>query len=190
MPESFSGVVLAGGRSRRMGCDKAFLAVDGITLVHRQAALLRSVGCDEVIISGRPGVDYDIPESRVVLDPMENAGPLAGLVAALNATRHERVLVLAVDLPHMTAAFLRRLLAASDMRHGTVPYGSHGYEPLVACYPRTLLDVAQDALTQGAYSLQTLLSAAEAKGMVRRLPLEPGDEGLLTNWNTPEDTKQ
>ncbi len=190
MPESFSGVVLAGGRSRRMGCDKAFLSMDGIPLVQRQAALLQSVGCDEVIISGKSGVDYGIPEARVVFDPVENAGPLAGLVAALSAARHERVLVLAVDLPHVTAVFLQRLLAANDVRHCTVPHGNHGYEPLVACYPRTFLDVAHDALTRGAYSLQTLLSAAESRGLVTRLPREPGDEGVLTNWNTPEDTKR
>ena len=57
MPDPLSGVVFAGGRSRRMGRDKAFLTIGGTTLVRRQVALLGAAGCNELLISGRAGVD-------------------------------------------------------------------------------------------------------------------------------------
>lgn len=190
MVEALSGVVLAGGRSRRMGRDKAFLTIDGTTLVRRQAALLASVGCGEILISGRPDVDYGVPEARIVFDPVEDGGPLAGLVAALNAMKHARLLALAVDLPHMTPQFLRTLLAAGDAGVSVVPYGQHGYEPLGACYARSLAEPAKVALAKGALSLQELMAEAEAAGLVRRLTLVPSDEDVFENWNLPEDVSQ
>ncbi len=187
MPEALTGVVLAGGRSRRMGRDKAFLTLDGMTLVRRQALLLASVGCSEILISGRPSVDYDVPGARVILDPVVDAGPLGGLVAALSAMTHPRLLALAVDLPHMTPAFLQRLIAAGNERVSVVPHGPHGYEPLGACYAPTLAAPARAALARGELSLQALMAHAEESGLVRRVPLGSDEERAFANWNLPTD---
>lgn len=187
MPEPLSGVVLAGGRSTRMGRDKAFLRRGGETLVRRQTGLLRAAGCTDVLISGRPGVDYGVPDARTIIDAVENAGPLAGLVAALEAMHHERLLVLAVDLPAMSPQFLQRLAAWGDARCGVVPYGPHGFEPLGACLPRAILALARTALERQSTSLQTLLGEAESSGLIRRLALSPEEERSFENWNRPED---
>ena len=127
-----------------MGRDKAFLPFpppDGPPLIARQAAVLRSLGIHDLLISGRPDVDYTttIPDARIVTDTLADAGPLAGLTAILTAARHPWVLVLAVDLPHLTPAYLRTLVATGAGRTGVVFHGPHGYEPLAALYPRTLL---------------------------------------------------
>lgn len=190
MRETLSGVVLAGGRSRRMGRDKAFLMIDGTTLVRRQAALLASVGCGEILISGRPDVDYGVPEARIVFDPVEDGGPLAGLVAALTAMKHARLLALAVDLPGMTPEFLHRLLAEGNAGVSTVPYGHHGYEPMGACYAPSLGGPAAAALARGALSLQALMADAEAAGLVRRLTLASAEADVFENWNLPGDVSR
>jgi molybdopterin-guanine dinucleotide biosynthesis protein A len=187
MGELLSGVVLAGGRSQRMGRDKAFLTVDGQSLIRRQAGLLQTVGCTDLIISGRPDVDYGVPATRTVFDHPSGAGPLAGLIAALEAAQHDWLLVLAVDLPRITADFLRTLLAHRAAGRGVVPFGMHGYEPLIACYPRAFLSLAMAAAERGDYSLQTLAAQAENRGLVARLRLSAENETLLTNWNTPGD---
>lgn len=187
MAEQISGVVLAGGRSQRMGRDKAFLTVEGQSLVQRQAALLKAVGCTDLLISGRPDVDYAVPHARIVFDHQPDAGPLAGLVAALNAAQQEWLLVLAVDLPRITADFLRTLLAQRSAGRGVVPFGRHGFEPLIACYPRVVLSLAMHAAEHSDYSLQHLVAQAESHGLVTRLRLSAGDETLLTNWNAPGD---
>lgn len=187
MAELLTGVVLAGGQSRRMGRDKAFLDFEGAPLVRRQAALLAAAGCSEILISGRADVDYGVAGARLVLDPAAGQGPLGGLVAALRAMGRERLVVLAVDLPRMTVDFLQRAVAAGDASVSIVPHGQHGYEPLAACYARSLRSPAEAALAGGRLSLQMLMAEAEASGLVKRLPLSPGDERVFENWNSPED---
>jgi len=184
----FSGAILAGGRSSRMGRDKAFLPIASQSLIARQSALLRSLGTDDLIISGRPNTDYAIPDARIVHDSIADAGPLAGLVAVLSAARHPWVLVIAVDLPRLDATFLNRLLAQGGGRTGVVPYGPRGYEPLAALYPRALLPEAETALRDGEFALHTLIESAQHLGLIRPLPLDEEDVPLLTNWNSPEDT--
>jgi len=183
----FSGAIIAGGRSSRMGLDKAFLPVDGQPLVALQAARLREVGCAELIISGRPGTDYGVPGSLVVHDPIPDAGPLAGLVAVLSAARHPWVLVIAVDLPRLDVDFLNRLLVLGGGHTGVVPHGPHGYEPLAALYPRALLPEAETALRRGDYALHTLVENARALALIHLLPLGGEDSFTLKNWNSPED---
>lgn len=186
---SISAGILAGGRSSRMGRDKAFLPSpsDGATLIARQAALLRSLGIDDLLISGRVDVDYGLPEARVVFDMVPDAGPLAGLAAVLNAARHPWVLVIAVDLPHLTSAYLQKILTASHGTQGVVPHGPNGYEPLVALYPKSLLVEIESALAAGRRSLQPLLQAAVANGKLQAIPIEADEQTLFTNWNTPTD---
>ncbi|MBW8782290.1 MAG: molybdenum cofactor guanylyltransferase [Verrucomicrobia bacterium] len=183
----FSGAIIAGGQSSRMGRDKAFLTVDGQTLVARQASLLREAGCAELILSGRPEIDYGVPDARKVQDTITGAGPMAGLAAALAAANHPWVLVLAVDLPRLNLDFLYRLLAVGGGRAGVVPHGPRGHEPLAALYPRALLAEAEAALAQKAFALHTLVERAETLGLITRWELTPADAPLLANCNTPED---
>ena len=184
---AFSGAIIAGGRSSRMGRDKAFLPVDGQPLIARQASLLRSLGCAELIISGRPGVDYGVPGARVVHDPIPDAGPMAGLVAVLSAAKHPWVLVIAVDLSRLDGDFLNRLLDRGGGRTGVVPHGPRGYEPLATLYPVALLAEAEAALLRGDYALHTLVELAEKLSLITRLELEPDNMNVLANCNTPGD---
>ncbi len=188
-PFPFSAAILAGGRSSRMGRDKAFLplAPNGEPLINHQAALLRRIGCGELIISGRLGVDYGVPGSRVVTDTMIDSGPLAGLVALLTAARHPWVMAIAVDLPHLTTDYLAKLLAAGAGVSGVVPLGAGGYEPLVGLYPQKMLPLMKDSLAAGRLSLQPLLHTAVAEGLLRPLAIEAHEQVLFTNWNTPAD---
>jgi molybdenum cofactor guanylyltransferase len=188
---SISAAILAGGRSSRMGRDKAFLPSppDGATLIARQAALLRSLGIDDLLISGRAEVDYGLPEACVVLDAVPDAGPLAGLAALLNAARRPWVLVIAVDLPHLTSTYLGKILNAGNGCRGVVPHGPNGYEPLVALYPQSLLTEFESALAAGRRSLQPLIQTAVAAGNLQAIPIEADEHVLFTNWNTPTDVR-
>jgi molybdopterin-guanine dinucleotide biosynthesis protein A len=183
----FSGAIIAGGQSSRMGRDKAFLTIAGQTLVARQASLLREAGCAELILSGRPEVDYGVPDAHRVQDTVTGAGPMAGLAAALAAASHPWVLVLAVDLPRLNLDFLYRLLAVGGGHTGVVPHGPRGHEPLAALYPRALLTEVEAALARKTFALHTLVEHAETLGLITRWELTPADAPLLANWNTPED---
>ena len=151
-----SGVVLIGGKSSRMGRDKAALPVAGETLLVRQLRLLAEAGCQECLVSVA-GPDTALPllspEPRVIGDRFPEAGPLAGLERSLALAHHDLVLVLAVDLPAMTADFLRTLLAEAIPSCGVVPVIGDRFEPLAAVYPRQAHAEAELRLLRGELAL-------------------------------------
>ncbi len=98
------GVVLAGGRSQRMGADKARLQWRGQLLIERAVAMLRATGCTRVLVSG------DYPAYAHVVDRYPERGPLGGLASVAEVARESRWLVTAVDQPLVDAALLRPLL--------------------------------------------------------------------------------
>ncbi len=115
----YSAVLLAGGKSSRMGCNKAFLQIAGKPLWQRQLATLRRLSPEQLMISGPAREEWK--DNEIVADEIANAGPLAGISAALRRCTTPRLVVLAVDLPKITATFYRDLLieAAARFRSST-----------------------------------------------------------------------
>jgi molybdopterin-guanine dinucleotide biosynthesis protein A len=191
----FSAVLLAGGRSSRMGRDKALLTLpgDGRPLWLRQLDdVLRPLRPVELFFSGpaRPGLPADV---RVLADetPGEFLGPLAGIAAALGAMRADSALlvVVAVDLPAMTADFFRaRLLPCCAANRGAVPRGDDGfYEPLAAIYPRECQAFAGEQLRGPDRSLQNFLRRLQTAGLIEAVKIGNLEQALFANWNTPAD---
>jgi molybdenum cofactor guanylyltransferase len=179
----FAAVVLVGGHSRRMGTDKAGLRDrTGQPLLTRQLALLASLEPVELLVSARrTQILPPLPPAVRRVDDDGAGGPLGGIVAALEATAAPRLLVVAVDLPELDQAVLKRLIACPE---GAVPVVAGRLEPLVAVYPRTWLPEAQRALRAGQRSLQHLLASAEASGFCL---LNFSDPTPFLNWNRPHD---
>lgn len=186
-PLPFTAVILAGGRSTRMGCDKARLEWGGQPLLTRQIALARSLGPAEILISARRETDYRDFHHPVVPDRVPEAGPLAGLAAALEVARAPLVLVLAVDLPHLTRDVPERLLAECAPDCGVVPRLPHGPEPLAAVYPRAAAPLAHEALAAHRLTVRDFAAACAQAGLVRFLDLPPKLATAFANWNTPCD---
>ena len=194
----FSALLLAGGRSSRMGRDKALLPhpVSGLPLLAHQAALLRSLpGCAELLLSAPADRGYaltgPLADARLVPDAAPDCGPLAGLAAGLAVATQPRLLVLAVDLPFVTPAFLRELLSTTSAFAGAVPChfnSTPGFEPLCAVYPRTRAKGHIDsAFAAKEFSLQRILNAAVREGWMQPLRIHPESEPIFANWNTPAD---
>jgi molybdopterin-guanine dinucleotide biosynthesis protein A len=186
----FSAVLLTGGRSVRMGFDKALLPhpSSGQPLVLHQLATLRAAGAKEVFLSIRNGTDY--PQVSADLSRLHDdgsRGPMAGIAAALAAAREPRLLVLAVDLPDVTPALLRKWLAWTPTEQGFVLIGPHGTEPLCALYPRTARPFFDSALAAGRLALRDVVGKLSAAGLMHSLLLTPAEYGALANWNTPAD---
>ena len=161
-------MILSGGRSNRMGQDKARLDWLGLSAIDRVAALARAAGAERLCSVG-PG-HYGLP---VVTDP--RAGPVGGVLAgaaALKALGCTRALALAVDAPTLTVADLAPLLAAG----GPATYDG---QPLPLIFD--LADVAFAAEPDMA-----LWRFAELAGAVR-LPVPPGAEARLHGANTPAE---
>jgi molybdenum cofactor guanylyltransferase len=142
------GFVVAGGKSRRMGRDKALLGWGGATLLDHAIGTLGTVCSDVRVLSGLQR-RYTDRGRAVVVDAAPEAGPLAALAAALAAAAPRPAILLAVDMPFVPAELLRYLadtLAGWDV---VVPVIPSGPEPLCAAYGATCLDPVRDALAAG-----------------------------------------
>ena len=183
MHDSITGLILAGGASRRFGADKARAAVEGRTMIARVFEAVSAV-TEEVLVSVREGgEDYGLPGVRVVEDAVPGAGPLAGLEAGLRACRTPWLLVVACDMPFLTPdaleAIKRRRAPGLDAVVAQTPDGR--LQPLCACYATRILPVVEARLRSGRRSMRGLL---ERLGAVRVAPLP---EAPLRNVNRPGD---
>lgn len=184
---AFSAVILAGGASTRMGRDKATLIWQGRTLLERQLALVRSVEPAEVFVSARDDARYEGLDAPILRDRFPDSGPLAGIERALDAAATEHVLVVAVDLPALTADFLRRLLGRCDERTGVVPVWRGAWEPLVAVYPKRCHGLAVDLLARCRPAARMFAERCRAEGAIRPWPLRATEAECLRNCNTPAE---
>ena len=186
----FAAVLLAGGRSRRMGRDKALLELpDGRRLWEHQWETLGALGPAERFVSGswREGFPPDLPW---LADEFPGCGPLAGIAAALQVMQSPRLVVLAVDLPGMTADFLRGLLQGNDSA-GVVPQRADDFfEPLAAVYPKSAAGPAQERLHAGALALQPFVRTLIDDGLAVSRPIAEAEAGLFANWNHPGDLER
>jgi molybdenum cofactor guanylyltransferase len=179
----FTAVLLAGGKSSRMGQDKAGLMIDGRALWQRQLAKLEAVGAPEVLISGRTNGPYTASAYRIVEDKDPGLGPLGGIVSAFDAARHSTVLVLAIDLPRMSPMFLSSMLS----RVPIVPRRGERFEPLAAVYSPPCLNVFRRRLAERQLSMQDAIRELVERGDLAVCDVTAEEAPLFDNLNTPED---
>lgn len=178
-PRPMSGMVLAGGASRRMGQNKAELVLNGKTLLQHQVDKLCALGIEDIMLSGA-GCPH-LPGTRVIPDAFPGKGPLAGLHACLKAAENPACLVLSVDVPLVPASALSQL--CQTHREGvTVLYHGEREEPLIAVYDRAAAAPIQAMLERGERMVRALKDSVPWN----RFPYL-GPEELLLNCNRPED---
>ena len=183
-----SGALLCGGRSSRMGRDKALLEVHGQPLWRLQWAKLRAV-CDEVLVCGRSAQSpvFEAEQVRFAADTEMDLGPLSGIARALETTRASHVLVLAVDMPRMSERYLLRLWEAAGVSCGAVPERAGAFEGLGAVYPAEMLPPVLERLSGPERSLQSLVRLGLEKRLLRPVPVADSELQLFENWNAPAD---
>ena len=179
--------VLAGGQSRRMGTDKAFLEWEGHPLLQHALDLVASV-CPRVSIVG--AADKFSGYGPVVEDHFLARGPLAGIHAALRSSKATLNLILAVDLPFVEQRFLEFLLEQANESKPlvTVPRTADGWQPLCAVYRREFADVADTALRLGRNKIDPLFSEVDLR-VIQENELRNFrfSAQMFRNLNTPED---
>lgn len=183
----FSGAVLAGGRSSRMGRNKALLRINGEPLWQRQLRVLKEAGADPVHLVQARG--QRALTRGILRDTVRNAGPLAGLHAALAQCRSGHLAVVAVDLPYIEPAWFARLAKLCASGIGAVSRTRNGYEPLAAIYPCETLPEVEARLSGKKFALQALIKALVHSRRMRVLSLKNTECRQLANWNTPGDVQ-
>lgn len=181
-----AGALLLGGASERMGSDKAVLEVAGEAAARRTARLLASLFEEVLLVGGEP---TEGTPGRRVADPAGPRCALRGLVGALEAARAPRVLVVATDLPGLTADLLLALVALPEADVVVPRTSGGGLEPLCALYRReSVLPLARARLGAGELALHGLIGALAATTLAGgTLAAFDPDGAALANANTPED---
>jgi molybdenum cofactor guanylyltransferase len=191
-----TGVVLCGGKSRRMGRDKAGLNVGGRTLLERAVRLLDSISSRTLLACG-PDARYAELGLPLALDVRPDGGPLAGLEAALAACETEYLAALACDMPRAEGRVFLRLHDRAVERNldACLLETANGEEPLFAIYRRSCLDPIRAALESGERKVTSFLRFPKSDGTLPRfgslredeLPSELAGVDLARNLNTPEE---
>jgi len=205
------GVAVAGGRGARLGLGvpKAMVTLGGMTLLHRTLATLAAVS-DELAVAAPAGLALELPHRvrgargdvavRRVHDARENAGPLAGLVAAFAAMPFRRAIVLGVDFPLVRPEFLESLLdrleparaaaGAADVapRMAVVPAPGGMLQPLIGAYSHAAGPVLRECFERGERAVSRAVLALDPLMLgVRELAMLPGGADNCFNVNTPAD---
>ncbi len=183
-----SAFILAGGKSTRMGTDKALIDYQGQTLLACALDLARSVTADVRIVGGREKFAAFAP---VVEDIFRDCGPLGGIHAALLASHAELNIMLAVDMPFISPEFLRYLMAQARATGGAeviVPRTGGRSQPLCAIYRRQFAAAAERALRAGQNKIDRLFNMVPARVIdENELQAAGFSAALFRNLNTPAE---
>ena len=180
-PSPASAIILCGGKSKRMGTDKALLEIDGTSMIKRLYSFLSPL-FDQVIVSVGFDANLSLPEIKVVKDIEREQGPLMGIYSALRASVTSINFVIACDIPEINVTLLYKLLAGSEDNEIAVPSFTEGqYEPLFAVYKKSVTNVAKKILDMHKRKVASLYP--ECKTAVLPVP----DNSWYINLNTPGD---
>ena len=187
IPE-ISAFILAGGKSTRMGTDKAFAPLNGRPLLARMLETARSLTSNVRIVGDSRKYG---PFAPVVEDIYPECGPLSGIHAALHSSATELNVVLAVDTPFVSLALLQFLVTRARNVPGaivTVVQANGGFQPLCAVYRRQFAEAAEQALRGGRHKIDALFDSASTQ-VIGEDELESAgfSPNIFRNLNTPDD---
>ena len=165
-----------------MGRDKAFVVVDGVAMATRVAAALRLAGCHPVFAVGGDQRALEAMGIEFVADLHPGEGPVGGVITALEACAAPTVVVVACDLPYLTAGTVSALVEAAAEVQAVVA-ATDRMQPMCARWSQSALDVLRREFDAGERRLLAVLDQLET----RQIPANPQD---LANVNTPDDLPQ
>ena len=183
-----TGVLLAGGKSRRMGTDKRFLHVGEKTLFDRTLNTLRKVFSEVLVVIAQDSEPLDAPVP-VLRDVIPNCGSLGGLFTGLKQSKTPYVFVVACDMPFLESQVIQALVQCRGDAD-VVMAKMHGLQPMHAVYSKRCLPVMEDMLKSGDLKIQHIIKSPSLQ--VRLLEeqdlkeIDPSGKSFL-NVNTPSD---
>ena len=184
---TISAVLLTGGKSRRMGKDKATMQFRGVALWEIQLGLLRGLQLEKIFVSGQNDPPWRPMDAEFVPDDPPSRGPLSGIACVLSRVTTDHLLALGIDTPFMTQTYLRELCARLKPGQGVVPMIDNRFEPLAAIYPRNAQVDFAEALAGSDFSLQSLIRKLITAEKLNPIEVSIEEKILFRNLNEPQD---
>lgn len=186
----FGAALMCGGKSRRMGVDKATMDWNGQPMWKRQVGLLELVAPAPICVLSPSRPAWCDASHGWVGDVEGVEGPLGGLLAGLQAADAaglSHLIVLAVDLPEFGLGLLRTLRAFAGTGDGVIPRTEKGFEPLAAIYPVGARAVVEAAVAERRWKLQDCAERLVASGLCQAWDVPAEQLGSFRNLNSPGD---
>ena len=182
--KNITGIVLAGGKSSRMGSDKGLLTINDKTFVEHVIVAMKPLVDKIIIVSNNK--DYDQFGYRRVEDSIKDSGPLAGLYSGLKHSETEFNLVLSCDIPMIKTEILKKLVDADLENHEVVQIESNTKTmPLIAMYKKQCMHKCLELLQQGERRLRVAVNELKTKTII----IDAEFDQFVKNVNTKEDLK-
>ncbi|WP_159522327.1 molybdenum cofactor guanylyltransferase [Sunxiuqinia indica] len=184
---ALTGIILAGGKSSRMGQDKALIDYQGKKLIEYAIDLLRPL-CSHMLISANQS-GYDQFGLTVVNDVYPDCGPIGGLHAALSGSKTDWNIVVSCDTPNLNSLLFQFLLAKKEDAQAIIPKHDKGVEPMAALYNKELIGFLEEKIKHGDLKLQKVIREipvrfVDVSSVLQKFP------DLFLNLNRPEDLNQ
>ena len=189
MKPTFSGAILAGGMSRRMGFNKAFIKIDGIPIIERASRTMAAVFSSPVIIANDTTL-YSHLGLPVYPDVIKDAGSLGGIYTALFHSKEEYAFVTACDMPWLDAGCIRRVLENVEGEDCVIPFISGRLHPMHAAWSKNCMKEIENMIDEGNLRINDLLGRLRIKKLgeesFKGLPIVRSVE----NVNTKDDLER
>lgn len=161
-----SAAILAGGKNSRIATEKSLLKIKGVPLIDKTVRLFEQIFPEVIIVSGKEALKNQYPNSKFVSDIFPDAGPLAGIHAALKTASHDAVFVFACDMPSIDTGIVNSMINFYQQHRNTlallVPRHEKGYEPLHAVYRKVNIPIIEKQLRNKCYKISDFFSLVAA----------------------------
>ena len=186
MVKGVTAIILAGGKSSRMGEDKGLIRRDGKYMIEYSIAIAKSF-CNEVLIS-TANIDYAKFGYPLVEDIYSGIGPIGGIYSAMLRASNQHCLVFPCDTPHLKPELFESLLGKAAGMQGVVPFTDEtGVEPLCAYYHQSCLSLLKEQIQRKDYKMHNFIGRADIRMFHVDNTAAYYAPGLFANLNTPDD---
>ena len=186
LPLPVTGLILCGGRSRRMGRPKAFLPYSGSTIIEHLVDNLKDIFGELFLVANEPDA-FSHMSVDVVKDILPYRGPLGGILSGLLVSSNQYAFVVACDMPLISKRLVRRMCGERHDSDVVVLSHEGGIEPLVGVYSKSCIKPLEESLFSGNLKVQDFLFGLKAR-VWQYQGEDSGDElPQFFNVNTPED---
>lgn len=183
--QNITGIILAGGKSSRMGRNKAFIEINGEISIRTLHNLIKPC-CSEVIISANFSDPYQFLHERIIADEIPDIGPIGGIISCLKKSYSRKNLVIACDMPMVPFSLVQLLISHQNSAEFVVPAnGTDVIEPLCAVYDKSVIPALSEMISKGDYKMQNLINHCKTA----LIQVHNGNN-IFLNLNTPEDLRR
>ncbi len=183
--EKITGIILAGGKSRRMGENKAILKIKNKTLIEMVFDQMKKV-CDEIIISSNTN-EYDFLKAKNIKDIYENIGGIGGIYSSLKNSNNEKNLIISCDTPFINYKFLEFLIKKSGNYEITICKYENQIQYLIGIYQKKNIIKIKEEILKKNYSLRKIISKFNCQIIEINSIMKFFNKNLFANLNTKKD---